>query len=354
MGKLSPAEREIYEAIRDLLREGKTTSNDDVAKYLVKSKDTVKTHKTRIYAKLGITGNDDEKMAKLLKRIDEGIDDSKEGEVVNTPRSTGTRWAWAILFGVIVFIVVLYVERPQTYLSEPTPTKPLSTTEPSATGSTEGQGGINLTDTPPLPTFTPVLPTFTPISPTFTPAPTNTLAPTETSTPAVTVTPESPILYEDSFDTILNSQVWTAIQGEAYTYNGYLTTDNSSAILSIGQKDWTNYIITFDILEMSCYNFSDNPFVGVRADDLGNYLAFTFSDCEIAWNISTNGNHQRINATFQSIQSNLTKMEVVVNGVNFQGLSYPPYASQDFPQGKILIKLRGGMKIDNLKITRTP
>lgn len=209
---------------------------------------------------------------------------------------------------------------------------------------------FNLSSSTPSPTPTAIF-TLTPTEiNTLTPSNTPTITPTPTSTPAPTETPI--ILFQDNFDSgLLDLTKWTIDVGNPYVYGKVLRTDGLT-VLSVGDVSWTDYVVRFDIsgnVGCSGYGWS---YVGVRAIDGGNMMAFQFCELGTIWSDVTNNNWVNKEGTRVGTNQKSFKMVISVYGDSFKALNYEPYRTPDHPNGKVYIKFWENAIIDNFIITK--
>jgi hypothetical protein len=346
MANLTRTEKLITETIYKLHKEGKDLSNEAIASRISLDgkpmlADTVQAHKTNIYKKLDITGNDQEKMGKLVAKLEEMY---------------GQR---PIPRGVLVFVAVLalalyavYQFAPRTLVSAPTITSRPSDTEQPFETPGEGQGGhpeAVLTFTP---TFTSIPLTFTPVSPTLTPTITNTSTPTitETLAPLPTVSPTEVPLFEDDFSSN-TLEGWDRQDDNSYVYDGMLRTD-SAAELVVGDSSWTNYQVSFTVYNPPCGGYIS--YVGVRAMDKGNQMNLQYCIQWLYWAEIVNGNFVKKEATQQNFRVEKLDIVITVRGNDYQAMDYPVFTTDKFPSGKIYIKFFHPATIDNFKVIQLP
>ena len=127
-----------------------------------------------------------------------------------------------------------------------------------------------------------------------TPTPTNTLLPTTTTIPSPTISPTASISlpFNDNFDNGINSN-WKVIAGTWRTVDGKLIADagrNPSEII-VGDENWRNYIIEFDVYSKSAAGFPIG--VIVRSMD-GNHLLFKTDCCNTEWILIAGTSEQTI------------------------------------------------------------
>ena len=141
-----------------------------------------------------------------------------------------------------------------------------------------------LQDTIEAPTAT-SLPTQT-LYPTYTPYPTYTFVPSPTIPP----TPSILLPFSDNFDNGINSN-WKSIKGTWRTVNGRLIADagNDFSTITVGDKNWQNYIFEVDVFSESAAGFP----VGVIVRSMnGKSLMFRTDCCTTEW-ILINGTSEQ-------------------------------------------------------------
>ena len=201
-------------------------------------------------------------------------------------------------------------------------------------------------------------------APTSTPYPTNELQPTYTPYP--TYTPVPPPIFTstpsyaffDNFDSGPSPE-WEVTNGSIIVVNGQLTTDNL-ATLFVGDTNWTDYKIEFDMIPYQAWMNDESLSVFVRVKDMKKIVGFVVNTFDSEWDIVQNGNWNEVPTSYNSdAQLGWSgKVMLVVKGGNFEaylnGYQVSSFYNADFPNGKVGIRIGHKATIDNFKITLIP
>lgn len=144
--------------------------------------------------------------------------------------------------------------------------------------------------------------------------PTNTSVPPTTSTstlPPITPTLEvigPPPLFEDNFDSGVLAAGWNPpVDENAYAFGGVLNM-RDDATLSVGNINWTNYEISFTIINTECSG-ERWSWVGVRATSQSNFMKLWICT-EMLWSELDNGQRNDLDATRITVP--LANLNVVI------------------------------------------
>lgn len=185
------------------------------------------------------------------------------------------------------------------------------------------------------------------------------VTPEETSTSANTLTEASKptILFEDNFDKGISPD-WRDEDGnpftgnDPYTVDGKLTTKNGFTA-RFGDETWKNYKIQFTVYDWVCSSYK-NISVGVRAKDKNNMLALFGMACHQDWNEVINGKWTPIPHAEVAGGNTPYKYELIVTGDDYQLVGSPNLNYKGYPNGMIYLFMTPGRIIDDFKITQLP
>ncbi len=218
-----------------------------------------------------------------------------------------------------------------------------------------------ITQVLPQPTTPPalaVVPTGVPsIVPTDTLPPTQ--APTFTAVPTVFVPPANRILFQDNFDSGLNS-AWQLISGQPSIVNGALTTSEDTW-LKLSDSSWKNFTITIEMTGNDCWFSSSYNAIGVRGKATNNMVAFRWANCENEWDVVTSGNWKQVaNSHFEGNIWGPVVYTIEVKDNQFSASVADQFntsivlLNEDLQPGTIFLKLAPKTLIDSFKIVENP
>lgn len=396
LARLSRREREVLA----LFSEG--FSYEIIAKTLVISEETVKSHMNHIYEKLGMENWDENSRKKeifqvyspeLAKAIEVNKDDptskvsgaSSEGEMtpekphkseepptitptpetqVKTSSSMRPKWLNIILIviaGILILLGGLRIyEWINGFINPSTPEQistPVivykivtATPDPSIVLTSTALALIPTTQPMDISTSIP-----TKIIPTSTTAP--------TTTPYPSKTPIS-VLFEDDFSNGLSPN-WTVLSGEPLVVNHSLTASTPTWLM-IGDSSWKNYEITLKVQNNECWMYDGiggdtrKAAVGVRATNSNNMVAYEWANCEQemafvkngAWEVIPNA---IVNDESFSIMRNIkitvegNQITVVVDNIERASIT-----STKSPSGGVVLIIPENGIVDDFKIVSLP
>ncbi len=232
------------------------------------------------------------------------------------------------------------------------------------------QGGatqIVLENTVNAPTVTP-LPTYT-FAPTYTAVPTNTLPPTATAT--VFSPPADGVLFQDNFDTNMNSD-WTINSGTWIVSNGELSVlyqqgDNSEyKWIALNKPDWKNYILSLNV-KIPYLRTTSLPVIAIRNNNVKEKFGLSISSeghiffALIKTTFSKNSPVAGQNDGFKMPSGSNLEIEVQgdvytlrINGQQVQSITMPGYDSGGISLGMICGYSKGCPSFDNVKVMYLP
>lgn len=389
LGSLTGRQREVLRLFCDGLKYA------DIARELVISENTVKTHMGNIYVKLGLEYLDDGPRKKALHEVfcralkEEVIEPTGEivppdepepepvpahvmalvirdenalvpvpsGRVISIrpvpatkPPRQPRRGRW-LLFGMILgtaltgcvvyasWQALLWLDarfgpRAATVVSQLTGVPTDQSTETASADTTEAPTAI--------------------VSPTTELVVVNTLPPeqqpTQTNAPA---TPTGPtVLFQDNFDTGL-SEYWEVLSGSPVVVNGRLTA-NEPTWLAIGDPSWDDYIIEFDADAAGCWFGSNVDTVAVRFIDINNMIAWRWEDCESYWYIVDSGKDNQVPKSGSGTGYGMIGLRIIVDGDKFSAFQgdklLSSFFDRRFPKGRVALKVNKNTLIDNFII----
>ena len=179
-----------------------------------------------------------------------------------------------------------------------------------------------------------------------------------TSTPLPSDTPTPAPLFEDTFTGGM-SKSWKVEYGNPIPVNDALTFDQTT-LISVGENDWKNYVVTFEVSKMYCqYAVEDRKvIIVVRYQDANNMVALRWSKCGGIWSTVENGKGKGVTNTDFTLPppfaGGVYHPEVTANGNQFTLTSGPYFVNDKHPSGKVAIIADAGVIIDNVVVTALP